>query len=223
MPRGTDTTTPVLVVDEQELFRQGLRTALEGAGITIVGEYGSAPAALQLEGTEGELEPGTVVLVSLTLSGWDELVHRLLLQAPDSAILGVADQVSEEIVIKALSAGILDCMDRTLPPEKWVERIQEVSSGEFSPVGTVIRYPGLARHTLMLLSEPPAPSGLQPLAPLLIDRERLALGNVSEGVPLEIIVERMGVPEQSLHKVLESACRKLVARHRLSGTLDRVR
>ncbi|MEE9198658.1 MAG: hypothetical protein V3U26_02550 [Dehalococcoidia bacterium] len=223
MDSRTKSAAPVLLVDEQELFRQGLRIALEEAGLTIVGEYSSASAVLGQEGKKGELEPGTVVLCSLTLPGWEELVRRLLLRAPDCAILGVVDQVMEAVAIQSLGSGVLACMERTLPPEEWVESIREVHAGTFSPVKNIIRYPEVARHALMLLSQLPDPIGLQPLAPVLIDRERLALGNISEGVPMDVIVEQMGVPEQTLREVVESAFRKLVARNRLFETLERVR
>ena len=213
----------MVVVEEQELFRGGLHTVLEGAGFTVVGEYSSAAAALEKVKQGGEWEPGTVVLCSLTLAEWQELVHHLLLQAPGCPIVGIVDEVTEEVAIEALSNGILGCVDRILPPEKWIESIQEVRQGKLSPVQMVVHYPGAARHALMVLSQPTDPTGLHPLAPVLGHRERLALGSISEGVPLEVLVERMGVPEQAVHEVLESACRKLVARHRLLGILDRVR
>ena len=223
MRHRTTRTVPVVVVEEQELFRGGLRTVLEDAGFTVVGEHSSAAAALEKVDQQGGWEPGTVVLCSLTLAGWQELVHHLLLQAPGCPILGVVDEVTEEVAIEALSNGVLGCVDRTLPPEQWIESIRAVRQGKLSPVQTVVRYPGAARHALMVLSQPPDPTGLHPLAPVLGHRERLALGSISEGIPLEVLVERMGVPEQAVHEVLESACRKLVARHRLSGILERVR
>ncbi len=58
---------------------------------------------------------------------------------------------------------------------------------------------------------------------MLSQREKLALANVSEGVPLESIEERMGVSERGVHDVLESACRKLVVRERLEGVMKRAR
>ena len=104
-----------------------------------------------------------------------------------------------------------------------MESIREVHGGGFSPERTVVRYPGVARHALMVLSQPPDPNGLNPLAPVLDNRERQALGNLSEGVTPEAIGERMGIQEQGLREVLESAYRKLVARHHLVDILDRVR
>ncbi len=213
----------VVLVEEHHLFRGGLRTLLQDADLPVLGEYTSVAAALAKDGIGEHLEPGTVVLCSLTLDGWRQLVRHLLLHSPHCPILGLVDDLTQEVAIEALTNGVLVCMDRTLPPEQWVETIQNVHAGTLSPVGTVLRYPAAARHALITLSQPVDPPGLHPLAPALAHRERLALGNVSEGVPMSMIVEQLGLPEQEVHDALASACRKLVARQRLSGTLDQLR
>ncbi len=212
-----------MVVEEQELFRQGLRTALEDGGLTIVADYDSTAAVLEAEAKEEELEQETVVLCSLTLDGWQRLVRHLLRQTPARPILGVVDQVTDEVAMSALSSGILGFMERTLPQEKWVERIRDVRAGKVSPARMLLQYPATARLILMLLSQPLAPTGLNPLAPVLGHRERMALGSISEEVPVDVMAQRMGVSEQSVHGVLESACHKLVARQQLSGALEQLR
>lgn len=213
----------MFMVEEQELFRGGLRTVFENAGLSIVGEYRSAAAALEDQENTEEPQPGTVVLCSLTLDGWRELVHRMLLRAPGCPILGVVDAITEEVVMEAMMHGIQSCIDRTLPADQWVERIRNVYDGKISAAQTVVSHPGTARRALMILSEPLDPTGLNPMAPVLSHRERLVLENVAEGVSLDMAAERMGTQEQALHETLESACRKLVERHRLSGVLEQLR
>ena len=223
MEHQNDMAIPVMVVEEQGLFRGGLRTVLESGGFRLVAEYGSPEAALEDETNVGELEPGTVVLCSLSATGWQELVRRLLLQTPGCPIVGVVDEVSDSVVIEALSHGVVGCVGRTLTPDQWVEAVRDAHQGALSASRTLTSYLGVARHALVTLAQPLQPRGLGPLAPVLGQRERLALASVSEGVPLETIGERMGMPQQGLHDVLESACRKLVARQRLIRILDRVR
>lgn len=223
MQHQDDMGIPVMVVEEQALFRGGLRTVLQGAGFRLLAEYSSPQAALQDEATVGQLEPSAVVLCSLSASGWQELVRRLLLQSPQCPILGVADELTEAMVIQAISHGIAASVTRTLTPDQWIDNVRGAHQGSLGPSQTLMRHPSVARHALVTLSHPPEPRGLIPLAPALGHRERLALASVSEGLPLESIRERLGVPEHSLHQALLSACRKLVARHRLCTTLDRVR
>jgi len=213
----------VVLVEEQGIFRSGLRAVLEGGGFQVVGEYSSPEAALSEEDVLGELEPQTVVLCSLTSEGWEEMAHRLLLQSPDLRIVGVVDAVGERSAIEALSHGLVACVERTLTPDQWVERVTDAQEGRLSASRTMMLYRGAARYALVTLSEPPKAGGLEALTPVLSQRERVALANVSEGVPLESIEERMGITERGVHEVLESACRKLVVRERLEGVVKRAR
>ena len=213
----------VVLVEEQGIFRSGLRTVLEGGGFEVVGEYSSPEAALSEEDMLGALEPQTVVLCSLSAEGWEEMAHRLLLQSPDLRIVGVVDAVGEEAAIEALSHGLVACVERTLTPDQWVERVTAAQEGRLSASRTMMLYRGAARYALVTLSEAPKAGGLEALTPVLSQRERVALANVSEGVPLESIEERMGLSERGVHEVLESACRKLVVRERLEGVVKRAR
>lgn len=223
MTRKSVKTLRVMVVEEQELFRKGLRTALERGGLTVVAEYDSTAAVLESEAKEEELGPGTVVLCSLTLEDWQMLAHHLHLRAPACPVLGMVNQVTDKVAMSALSSGILGFIDRALPLAEWVERIRDVHAGKVSPALMLLQYPATARLALMLLSQPLPPPGLNPLAPVLGHRERLILGNVSEQVPVDVMAQQMGVSEQAVHWVLDSTCHKLVARQRLSGTLEQLR
>ncbi len=214
---------PVVLVEEQGIFRSGLRAVLEGGGFEVVGEYSSPEAALSEEDVVGELAPQTVVLCSLTAEGWEEMAHRLLLASPDLRIVGVVDAVGEQSAIEALSHGLVACVERTLTPDQWVERVTAAQEGRLSASRTMMLYRGAARYVLVTLSEAPKAGGLETLTPVMSQRERVALANVSEGVPLESIEERMGLSERGVHEVLESACRKLVVRERLEGVVKRAR
>lgn len=222
MERFTTAKSRVMVIEERELFRYGLLRVFEGEGFILAAAYDS-DGFLRKGDQEVDLEPGTVVLCSLTLPGWRELVQQLLLREPNCLILGVADQITDELVVEALARGILDCIDRSQAPVEWVKAVQDVPQQKRSAARTMIRYPAVARRVLMLLSKLPEPLGLEPLAPVLGDRERSALAHLSERVPLEMIIDRMGISEQNLYELLDSACRKLVARHRLSALVDQLR
>lgn len=213
---------PVMIVEDREVFRLGLRTVLEKAGVNVIAEYATAAAALEDEVKSESLEPGTIVLCSLSLEGWKDVVHRLFLQQPDSPVLGLVDQMTDEVAIEALNSGVLHCIERTLPPEELVATLGNVQAGGISRGRTILQVPAAARHALILLSQPPAPQGISPLAPVLSQRERLALSNLSEGFSVDAIVERMGISEETLNDLLESVSRKLLASRRLSGTVKQL-
>ena len=103
MTRPTDGDVQVALVEEQEIFRGGLRTVFESAGLTVALEYSSAHAALENLDAFQELDPRTVVLCSLSLVGWQELVRQLLLQSPDRPILSIVNEVTEEAAVDSLA------------------------------------------------------------------------------------------------------------------------
>ena len=223
MGSTTNQPIPVVIVEGQALYRRGLRVVVEDAGLVIRAEYASTADAITAISDDGVLEPGTVAACSLTLDGWQEMVRLMLLQSPDLPILGLVDEITAEITIEALTRGLLACMERTLPLEQWVQTIRQAHEGTLALRDMVLSDPVVARYALTTLSEPATPPGLGTLAPVLAHRERLALSSVAEGVPLTQAGRQLDIPQQVLNEVLESACRKLVARHRLSAVLQRVR
>lgn len=219
----TSNPIPVVIVEGQALYRRGLRAVVEDAGLVIRAEYASTADAIAAIGDDDVLEPGTVAACSLALDGWQELARLMLLQSPDLPILGLADEITAEITIEALTRGLLACMERTLPLEQWVQTIRRAHEGTLALRDMVLSDPAVARHALTTLSQPTTPPGLGSLAPVLAHRERLALSSVAEGVPLAQAGRQLDIPQQAMNDVLESACRKLVARHRLSAVLQKVR
>ncbi len=219
----TSNPIPVVIVEGQALYRRGLRAVVEDAGLVIRAEYTSTADAIAAIGDDDVLEPGTVAACSLALDGWQELARLMLLQSPDLPILGLADEITAEITIEALTRGLLACMERTLPLEQWVQTIRQAHEGTLALRDMVLSDPAVARHALTTLSQPTTPPGLGSLAPVLAHRERLALSSVAEGVPLAQAGRQLDIPQQAMNDVLESACRKLVARHRLSAVLQKVR
>lgn len=219
----TNDPIPVVIVEGQALYRRGLRAVVEDAGLVIRAEYASTADAIAAIGDDDVLEPGTVAACSLSLDGWQELARLMLLQSPDLPILGLVDGITAEITIEALTRGLLACMERTLPLEQWVQTIRQAHEGTLALRDMVLSDPAVARYALTSLSQPTTPPGLGPLAPVLAHRERLALSSVAEGVPLTQAGRQLDIPQQVLNDILESACRKLVARHRLSAVLQKVR
>src|SRR5262245_8570884 len=94
----------VLLVDDHELLRAGLRSRLEHEGaISVVGEADTAERAVVMA---RKLQPD-VILLDLILprqSGY-EAIPELLKVAPQAKILVVSSQAAPSSVRRALSAG----------------------------------------------------------------------------------------------------------------------
>ncbi|HXI56949.1 MAG TPA: response regulator transcription factor [Polyangia bacterium] len=118
----------VLVVDDQTLFREGLRAMLALQGVEVVAEAADGEAAVKLA---SELQPD-VVLMDLRMSVLDgvEATRRIvkLPVAPRVLVLTTFDD--DEPVFEALRAGALGYLLKDTSSEKLAEAISLAARGE---------------------------------------------------------------------------------------------
>jgi DNA-binding NarL/FixJ family response regulator len=118
----------VLIVDDHDLLRAGLRSVLEReSGIAVVGEAGTAEHAVLLA---RKLQPD-VVLLDLLLpreSGYDA-IPLLLEAAPEAKILVVSSQAAPSWVRQALSAGAAGYLPKRSSDRELVTAIRLVAEG----------------------------------------------------------------------------------------------
>jgi len=121
-------TTRVLLVDDHELLRAGLRSRLEKEpGIEVVGEADSAEQAVIRART---LQPD-LVLLDLLLprkNGFDAIpeIHNV---APDARVIIVSSQTAASSVRRALSAGAAGYLPKRASDRELVTAIERVRSG----------------------------------------------------------------------------------------------
>lgn len=118
----------VLLVDDHDLLRVGLRTRLESEkDITVVGEADSAERAAVLARA---LQPD-LILLDLLLprkSGYDA-IPELAEAAPDARVLIVSSQAAPSSVRRALSAGASGYLPKTASDGELVTAIRLVAGG----------------------------------------------------------------------------------------------
>jgi len=118
----------VLIVDDHELLRAGLRSRLEReGGISVVGEADSAERAVVMA---RKLQPD-VILLDLLLprkSGY-EAIPELAEVAPQARILVVSSQAAASSVRRALTAGAAGYLPKRASDRELVSAIQLVADG----------------------------------------------------------------------------------------------
>jgi len=118
----------VLIVDDHELLRAGLRSRLANeSGIAVVGEADTAERAVVIA---RRLQPD-VILLDLLLprkSGYDA-IPELADAAPDATVLIVSSQAAPSSVRRALSAGAAGYLPKHSSDRELVAAIRLVVGG----------------------------------------------------------------------------------------------
>ncbi len=149
--KGTAKNMNVFLVDDHQMFRQGLRTLLEGtADIAVVGEAGDGRQGVkEIE----RLQPDVAVLdVAMPgLSGID-VTKQLQKVAPDCKILILTMHADSFFAVEALKAGALGFLLKEESFDMFVDAIRSVAAGNTfisSSLKTVVldEFIGIARKS----------------------------------------------------------------------------
>jgi two-component system, NarL family, response regulator NreC len=183
----------VLIVDDHDLLRAGMRSRLEHEeDIVVVGEAASAEEALA---KIRALEPD-VVLLDLLLprtSGYDA-IPALLETSPRSRVLVVSSQAVPSSVRRALEAGAAGYVPKRASDTELVAAIRRVAAGE----GYVD--PDLGARLVVDAASP----ALEPLS----ERERdvvhlLALGHTNQEIGRRLFISARTVDTHRSHVMLK--------------------
>ena len=121
-------TARVLLVDDHELLRAGLRSRLEQeSGIEVVGEADSAERAVVLARA---LQPDLVLLdLLLPRRNGFEAIPEILGVAPEARVIVVSSQTAASSVRRALTAGAVGYVPKRASDRELVGAIEQVSAG----------------------------------------------------------------------------------------------
>jgi DNA-binding NarL/FixJ family response regulator len=184
----------VLLVDDHELLRAGLRSRLEREdGIAVVGEADSAERAVVMARA---LQPD-LILLDLLLpkkNGYDA-IPELLAVAPDARVLVVSSQAAPSSVRRALSAGAAGYLPKRSSASELLAAIRLVTNGS----GYV--EPDLGSQ-LVVPNDSPA---LEPLS----DRERDILHLLAPGYTNQEIGKKLFISVRTVDTHRAHIMRKL--------------
>ncbi|GAB3692188.1 response regulator [Saccharopolyspora tripterygii] len=202
--------TTVLIVDDQDLVRIGLRTLIESEDdLDCAGEAADGLDAVR---ATREHHPD-VALMDIRMSGVDGLeATRRITADPDLAstkVIVLTTFEIDEYVFSALRAGASGFLLKDTSPVDLLRAIRLVADGEALLAPSATRK--LVREFVQL-----APRSREPHPQLhaLTDREREVLALVAEGLSNEEIAERLVVSPATARTHVSRAMVKLGARDR---------
>jgi DNA-binding NarL/FixJ family response regulator len=197
----------VLICDDHEVLRKGVRTVLRGApDLSVVAEAGDAGEALALA---GRLRPA-VALVGLGAHGpvVRDLVIALTGLGVQVVLLGEAEVGSD--FVDALQAGARGYVHTTVSPQRLIEGVRAVAHGETVLDATV------TGELLQRLDDGARPAGdAEPnsTGPLTA-RQRAVSELVAEGLTNAEIAARLKVSRATVKGHITVALRRLGLRDR---------
>jgi two-component system, NarL family, response regulator DegU len=203
----------LLLVDDHQLLRQGLRRAVEEAGFAVVGEAGDGQEALRLA---EELRPD-LVLMDVTMPVLDGIEATRLIRArvPETRVVILTMHGEEEIVDQALRAGAVGYLVKDCTMLQVAETLRLAMDGQ-----TALS-PGLARS---MLTELPGPEhAKEGHAPVLSRREEEVLQLFADGCSTIEVAKRLYISAKTVKNHLASIYEKLDARDRTQAVLTAVR
>jgi len=208
-------TIRLLLVDDQALFREGLRILLSVHNdLEVIGEAANGKEAVELT---ADLKPD-VVLMDLRMPVLDGAgATRLIRQEhPQTAVIVLTTFDDDENVFEALRAGAAGYLLKDVSSEKLVEAIRVAASGE-SFLQPSVAAKVIAEFTR--ISGQPARPETQPLVEPLSERELEILAVMATGATNREIAGQLYITEGTVKNHVTNILGKLNARDRTQAVV----
>ena len=203
----------VLIVDDSELVRDGLRMALEPTpGIEIAGEAGDGARGV----AEADRLRPDVVLMDVRMPELDgiEATRRIVaLDGPPVRVLMLTTFDLDEYLFEALDAGVSGFTLKDTPPDELLAGVFAVARDDalVDPASTVRLIERVTRSHPR--QGPPTGMGT------LTEAERELLDLIAGGLPDAEIAVRLGASEQTVGERVADLRAKLGVRDRVHAVL----
>jgi DNA-binding NarL/FixJ family response regulator len=190
----------VLVADDHPLFRQGLRTAIDGdEGFQVVGEAETGSEAVE---RALELQPDVVVMdLQMPERNGIEATRDIVGQSPHIGVLVLTMFEDDDSVFAAMRAGARGYLLKGSDHEEIVRAIRAVSSGE------AIFSPAIATRLMAYFA---ASAGAPAQAfPELTAREREVLELIAQGRSNAAIAQGLVISQKTVRNHVSNIFTKL--------------
>jgi len=191
-------TIRILLVDDHQVVREGLRRMLElEADMTVVGEAADAKEAL----TQAESLSPEIVLMDIKMAGVDgiELTRQVKAKQPSCNVIMLT--LYDEYLPEAIEAGAVGYLLKDVKRDELVRAIRAVHQGR-SPLNLSLSRDRLAELVTVTESQQ------------LSERELAILRLIAEGVTTKEIASQLFLSEASVKRGVHIIFEKLGVRNR---------
>ena len=130
--------TRVLLVDDHEIMRDGLREVLQRSGdFDVVGEASDGAAAVKIA---RELKPDVIVMdVMMPVKNGIDACREITETLPDTKLLILTAATEEDAVLEAVAAGATGYLQKFSGKEELLRAVRNVADGEYRIPAEAIR------------------------------------------------------------------------------------
>ena len=205
----------VMLVDDHDLFRTGLRNLLEEQGVQIVAEASEGSAALTLV---RELAPDVVVM-DLNMPGMNgiEATREIARQAPLTRVVVLTISDEDDDVIGAILAGACGYLLKDSSIQDLMQGIRAASVGE------ALISPHIAAKVLQCLRASSVDSEAVAQGPELSDRETEVLRLIASGMDNAEIARDLSISPKTVKNHISNILMKLQIENRIQAAVYAVR
>ncbi len=212
----TEPSIRVVLVEDHDFYRQGLKEMLRGEGIQVVGDTASGEDGVKLA---QRVKPD-VVLMDLNLPGISgaEATERIQEADPDVRVVMLTVSVESEDVLDALLAGAAGYLVKGSRLQELVSGIRAAAAGQ-SLLSTEITGKVIARLREHAAAAPPdSMSDVE-----LTERELDVLRLIGEGMENAQIAERLYISTTTVKYHVSNLLVKLGLENRIQAAVFAVR
>lgn len=198
----------VLLADDHQILRDGVRRGLESAGATVVGEADNGEEAIALA---TETHPD-IVLMDLSMPVLDGVAatERIVDALPDTKVVVLTMHDDPDRTRAALQAGAIAYLTKGTSFEEVFDTLEQVQAGE------EVLSPRLAAMML----ETAGPSAEQNV---LSDRQQEILQMIADGLSTKQAARELGITQKTVHNHLNATYRRLDTQSLTHAVLSAVR
>jgi DNA-binding NarL/FixJ family response regulator len=202
----------ILVADDHEVVRTGIKSLLEGTDIEVIGEAASGEQAHRLA---AELKPDVVVL-DIRMPDMDGLatLGRIKLDRPSMPVLIISTYDNPTYVARAVALGAAGFLLKDAPRDDLIEMIRKVARGENCWTRLELRRVTGALATPRLDADVEVP---------LTQRESDVLKHMSNGLTNKEIAESLDISYETVKEHVQHILRKIGVTDRTQAAVWAVR
>jgi DNA-binding NarL/FixJ family response regulator len=202
----------VLIVDDDDLMRAGLRAVLSSdATVEVVGEAGDGGEA---PGAARRLRPD-VVLMDIRMPGVDGIAatRDVLEAAPETRVVILTTFEEDDYIFGALGAGASGFLLKRTRPEDLIAAVHTIAAGDS------LLAPSVTRRVIERMATAPAPARPGRRLGSLTPRERDVLELVARGLSNGEIAAELVIEESTVKTHVKRILGKLGARDRVQAVI----